>query len=486
MGRRMRPGVDRAVGRTWILTLVMVIALMANITYVQGFEAQNLRDDSLNARQFEDRFKIDRGPIVADGERLAWSEKIRGDRYRRRYQDGPVFAPITGYFSVFSQTGLEDAGNHFLDGSDDRLATSNLVDKLIGKHVPGGTVESTVSVKAQRAAYDALRGSGARRAAAVVLDAGTGAILVMASTPSYDPAEVSTLDREKAKAAFDRLGDQPLKPLLDKAANEVFPPGSTFKTVVAASALEAGANENTRVKAGRSYRPPRSGQAINNDAGDIGGSCDLGRIPLIEAYAQSCNTTFAFMGAEEPGGDAVRAAAARFGFGDRIEYADGLRGAASSFPKTGEPSLSALGSIGQGSTVASPLQMAMVAAGIVNNGVVMKPRLVDKLRAPNGSTVDEISPSRMSTALSGDQAGQMREMMKAVVDRGTGKSLKGTSVLGGKTGTADVEGAAYNDRWFIGFGPRDDPEYAVAVMTEAPGYGIESGPIAARIIDALD
>ncbi|MGH3243835.1 MAG: penicillin-binding transpeptidase domain-containing protein [Spirillospora sp.] len=322
----MRPGVDRAVGRTWILTLVMVVALMANITYLQGFEAQNLRDEPLNARQFEDRFKIDRGPIVADGERLAWSERTGDDRYQRRYKDGSVFAPITGYFSVFSQTGLEDAENHFLDA----------------------------------------------------------------------------------------------------------------------------------------------------------------RIPLTGAYAQSCNTTFAFMGAEEPGNDAVHEAAGRFGFGDRIEYADGLRSAPSSFPTTGEPSLSALGSIGQGNTVATPLQMAMVAAGIVNDGVVMKPRLVDKLRAPNGRTVDEISPARLSTALSGDQAKQLRDMMKAVVGRGTGKALRGTSVLGGKTGTADVEGAAYNDRWFIGFGPRDDPEYAVAVMTEAPGYGAESGPIAARIIDALD
>lgn len=162
----MKPGMDRALGRTWIITLVMAVALLVNITYVQGFEAQDLRDDSLNARRFEDRFKIDRGPIVADGERLAWSQKVDDERYQRHYKDGPVFAPITGYFSVFSQTGLEDAENHFLDGSDDRLATSNFIDKLIGKHVPGGTVEATVDVDAQRVAYRALQASGARRAAA--------------------------------------------------------------------------------------------------------------------------------------------------------------------------------------------------------------------------------------------------------------------------------------------------------------------------------
>ena len=481
----MKPGIDRAVARTWVLTLLLILALLVNVTYVQGFQAQELRDDSLNARQFEDRFKIDRGPVVARGERLAWSEQVGGDRFQRRYKDGAAFAPITGYFSVFSQTGLEEAENHFLDGTDARLATSNLVDKLIGKHVPGGTVEATVDPDAQRAAYEALKGSGARRGAAVVLDARTGAVLVMASTPSYDPNEVSTLDRDKATKAFARLGDQPRKPLLNKAAYELFPPGSTFKTVVAAAALRAGTSEDTRVKAGRSYRPPGAGQAINNDAGDIGGSCDLARIPLIEAYAQSCNTTFAYMGAQKPGNDAVNAQAGRFGFGERIEFADGLKSAPSSFPKTDQPSLSALGSIGQGSTVASPLQMAMVAAAVLNDGEVMRPRLVDRLRAPDGSTVDKISPQRMSRALTGDQAEQMRDMMEAVVERGTGKSLRGTSVLGGKTGTADVEGASYNDRWFIGFGPRSDPRYAVAVMTEASGYGIESGPIAARILDAL-
>lgn len=196
---RMKPGIDRAVGRTWVVALVMAVGLMANITYVQGFEAQDLRDDSLNARRLQDRFKVDRGPITADGERLAWSEKTGDDRYQRRYKDGKVFAPITGYFSVFSQTGIEDAENHFLDGTDPRLATTNLVDKLIGKHVPGGTVEATVDPEAQRVAYRALASSGARRGAAVVLDAETGAVLVLASTPSYDPGDVSMLDGEKRR-----------------------------------------------------------------------------------------------------------------------------------------------------------------------------------------------------------------------------------------------------------------------------------------------
>ncbi|MQY03064.1 penicillin-binding transpeptidase domain-containing protein [Actinomadura macrotermitis] len=479
-------GTGKAVRRTWVVSLLMVLALLANITYVQGFQAQDLRDDPHNARQFEDRNTFDRGPIVAGGLRLAWSQKTPdGRHYRRRYLESEVFAPVTGYYSLFSQTGLESAENHFLDGDDPRLATAGLLDKIIGKPVPGGAVETTVVPAAQRAAYAALRASGARRGAAVVLDARTGAILVMASTPSYDAGEVSSLDARQAEAAFKRLNADPMKPLLNKALREVFPPGSTFKTVVAASALAAGDTARTQVRAGRGYRPPGGGQAINNDAGDIGGECDEPAIPLIDAYAQSCNTTFAFMGAVRPGNDAIADRARRYGFYRPVEVARGMDSAVSSFPRTPQPVLSALGSIGQGSTIATPLQMAMVAAASVNDGKVMRPHLVSRLRGGDGSLVQSAAPAVLDRPLTAGQAGQMRAMMEAVVREGTGKALRGTSVLGGKTGTADVEGASYNDRWFIGFGPRDDPRYAVAVLTEAPGYGAESGPIAARIIDAL-
>ncbi|MEU5878091.1 penicillin-binding transpeptidase domain-containing protein [Spirillospora sp. NPDC047279] len=478
---------NTAVGRTWILSLLMVLALIANVTYIQGFRAQELRDDPLNARQYEGRHRVERGPIVAGGRRLAWSEQVGdSETYRRRYWNSEVFSPVTGYFSLFSQSALENAENHFLDGSDPRLVTTSFINKLLGKQTPGGTVEATVDVEAQQAAYSALRASGARRAAAVALDARTGAILVMASTPSYDANSVTTLDADTATERFERLNDDPLQPLLNKAMNELFPPGSTFKTVVAASALTAGATEDTRVKAGRSYRPPGAGQAINNDAGDIGGQCDLPAIPLIDSYAQSCNTTFAYMGAEKPGNDAVADQAENFGFYGKIDVAEGkMAAAASSFPRTDQASLSALGSIGQGSTVATPLQMALVTAGIVNGGRIMRPYLVGTLRGADGSVVSEANPRTLTRPLTEERAGQMRDMMREVVRSGTGKSLQGTSVAGGKTGTADIEGKAYNDRWFMGYGPTSNPRYAVAVMTEASGYGIESGPIAAKIIDAL-
>lgn len=478
-------GTNKALRWTWLVTLVMVLALMVNVTYVQGFQAQSLRDDPLNTRQYADRDSIARGPIVAGGERIAWSDAVAKGRYQRRYKDSEVFSPITGYFSVFSQSQLESSENHILDGTDPRLKTTSLIDRILGKKVPGGTVETTIRPDAQRAAYQALAGSGARRAAAVALDPRTGAILALASYPSYDANQVSGRDAEQAQAAFDRLNTNPLKPLLSKATGELFPPGSTFKTVVASAAMAAGTTKDSNVRAGRSYRPPGAGRPINNDAGDIGGACDNDSIPLITAYAQSCNTTFAFMGGQQPGNGGVSDAAARYGFSKKIEYDKGLSSAASSFPKTDQPSLSALGSIGQGSTVATPLQMAMVAAAVVNGGKVMRPYLVNRLRGADGGVVQGASRQSLGQALNSDQAGEMRDMMQEVVRSGTGKTLQGTSVGGGKTGTADIEGASYNDRWFIGFGPGSSAKYAIAVMTEAPGYGIESGPIASKIIDAL-
>ncbi|POM24559.1 Penicillin-binding protein A [Actinomadura rubteroloni] len=478
-------GIDKAVRRAWILTLIMVVALLVNVTYVQGFQAQDLRDNALNARQFQDRNTTDRGPITAGGERLAWSVPVAGHRYERRYKDSIVFSPVTGYFSLFAQTGVENAANHILDGTDARLATTSFLDKLTGRHVPGGTVDTTIDPDAQRAAYAALRGSGARRGAAVVLDASTGAIRVLASYPSYDAGEVSTLNAKAAQRAFDRLNAAPRKPLLDKATGEVFPPGSTFKTIVSAADLAGGATTSTSVRTGRSYLPPGTTRPINNDEGDIGGLCDRSAIPLLDAYAQSCNTTFARMGAEDPGNTAIADRAREYGFYAGVPIEKGMTSAASSFQRTDQPSLSALGSIGQGSTVATPLQMALVAAATINDGSVMRPHLIARLRGADGSVVEEARPRRMSRPLTSDQAADLLEMMREVVRTGTGKTLRGGPVGGGKTGTADIDGASYNDRWFIGFDSGDHPKYAVAVMTEADGYGIESGRLAARILGAL-
>ncbi|WP_019634816.1 penicillin-binding transpeptidase domain-containing protein [Actinomadura atramentaria] len=478
-------GIDKALGRVWIIALLLALALLANVTYVQGFQAQALRDDPNNARQFAGRTTLDRGPITAGGERLAYSVKVGDKRYQRKYVDSAVFSPITGYFSLYSQSGVEGAENRILDGTDARLATTSLVDRLLGHHVPGGTVETTIDPRAQRAAYAALRASGARRAAAVVIDASTGAIRTLASYPSFDANDVSTLNAKQADQAFRRLNAAPLKPMLDKATGEVFPPGSTFKTIVSAADLAGGATTATQVGTGRSYRPPGAGQPINNDEGDIGGLCDRPAIPLLDAYAQSCNTTFARMGAESPGNGAIADQAAKYGFYQRIDIEKGMSAAPSSFPRTDQPSLSALGSIGQGSTVATPLQMALVAAATINDGEVMQPYLVDKLRGGDGSTVESARPHRMARPLTSDQADAMRAMMREVVRTGTGKQLQGSRVGGGKTGTADIDGVAYNDRWFIGFESGSRPKYAVAVMTEADGYGLESGKIAARVLASL-
>jgi penicillin-binding protein A len=479
---------NKSLAWTWGATLLLILALLANVTYLQGFEARNLRDDPLNARRYDDRFLIDRGPILAGGERLAWSERSGESdggraRYLRRYLEGPVFAPVTGYFSRFSDSGLERAEIDFLDGTDPRLAVTSFVDRIIGKPVRGGTVEATVDPQAQRIAYADLSESTSLRAAAVALDIRTGAIRVMASYPSYDPNTLATLDVAAVEARFRQLQQDTFRqPLLNKAAGETFPPGSTFKTIVAASALAAGQTSESQVRAGNSYTPPQTDRSIANSHDS--GSCGQARTTLLNAFAESCNTTFASLGAETLGNAELSRQAASFGYDQRIEIARGMRSAASAFPGTG-PAGTALASIGQGDNRSTVLHMALTAAAVANEGEIMQPYLVQRLRSAEQNVVEETRPRRLTRAMSAEAAAQLRDMMTAVVREGTATNLRDADIAG-KTGTADVDGRSYNERWFAGFGPVGNPRYAVAVLTEGTGFGgTAAGPIAARILRAL-
>jgi len=477
---------DKALRRSALLAIGLMLVLMVNVTYVQGFKAQSLRDNPLNNRQFQDQYAQDRGSILAGGERIAYSRRsgTSGGRaqYQRVYPDGEVFAPVTGYFGPFTRTGLERAENSMLNGSDARLKIHDLFDTIAGKRPAGATVRSTIVPGAQRAAFQALRDSTTLRAAAVALDIKTGAILVLASYPSFDPNDLATHDVDAASKATERLQkDTFRKPLLNKAADELFPPGSSFKSVVASAALGEGMTPGSTVRAGSSYTPPGTAKAIHNS--EDSGPCNEATTTLLNAYAQSCNTTFAYLGAQKLGNGTVGDEAARFGFGTAIEYAPDLTAAVSRFPDTDTPG-TALASIGQGDTRATPLQMAMVASAAANGGELMKPHLVAKVTA-GGSTLAETDAERMGSPLTADESAQLREMMVAVVQKGTATGLKGEDIAG-KTGTADVDGASYNERWFTGFSPVADPKYAVAVLTEGPGFGASAaGPIVAEIVKAL-
>lgn len=475
--------INRSVRRTSAFVGLLFLALLANISYIQVFQAEPLRDDPRNARQYEKRLKVDRGPILAGEQRIAWSTKASRGRFRRSYLDGPVFAPVTGYHSLYSSTGLEKAQNDVLDGTDLRLSVADFTDRLVGEPTQGGAVRTTIDPYAQRVAYAALRASTDRRAAAVALDARTGAVLVMASYPSYDPADLAVFNTASAQRAFQRLqADRAGQPLLNKAINETFAPGSSFKAVVAAAALDSGMSPESRVRAGTSYTPPGAGRPIRNSHDS--GSCGRPTTTLLDAFAQSCNTTFASLGAQRLGGPAVAEQAGRFGYDERIELAPGMSGVPSVFPDTDVPG-TALASIGQGDNRATVLHMAMVAAGAANNGEVMRPYLVEEVSSRDGLVIGRTRERPLSTALDPQNAARLREMMTEVVRTGTATNVGGRDIAG-KTGTADVDGAAYNERWFIGYGPLDTRRYAVAVITEGEGSGgSAAGPVAAEIITAL-
>jgi penicillin-binding protein A len=475
---------DKPLRRVSIFALVLILALMININYIQGSQAQKLQKDPLNNRQFLDILNRDRGKIMAGGTELAYSARTgRSDQqFQRKYNDAEIFAPVTGYFAASGGTTfVERSENSLLDGTDDRLAVRRWFDQFVGKPAKGADVETTINPQAQRVAYNAIKNSTNRRGAAVVMDVKTGAILVMATYPSYDTNEVVTDNPKKADQAFKRLAKADFQPMVNKAMDDTFPPGSSFKIIVAATALESGLNKDSQVDTPPVYRLP-GGHPLPNS--HEGGACGAGVASLIAAFAESCNTTFAKLGAEQLGGSKVDAQAAKFGYGTRTEVETGVKSAASALPPEHDRGTVALASIGQGNNRATPLQMAMAAAAVANNGTIMKPHLVDKVKSADQSVLDQADPQELAQPISGETAGQLQDMMREVVTTGTAKNLAGKNVAG-KTGTAET-GRAFNDRWFVGFSPINSPRYAFAVVTEGPGAGATSaGEVAATIMQAV-
>lgn len=486
---------DGPLKRVAIVALLLIFALMINVNYLQGSQAESLQTDKLNARQYQDVFTRPRGKILAGDQILAYSERPEGKRnYSRTYKDGLIFSPVTGYFNGGASK-VELAYNSLLDGRDKRITNQRWFDQFIGKKALGADVELTIKPAAQRAAYQALKGSTARRAGAVVIDVKTGAIVVAASVPSFDPNEVAPQTGVKGAQRLtdleDKANEHPerYKPLVDKALSETFPPGSTFKVVVTALAMEQkGLNKQSQVPTGQ-LTLPESGRPLPNS--HDGGNC-AGTAPLLGAFAESCNTTFAQM-ALDMGIEKLATGSGKFGFGKDIEIEPDFYAAKSDVPVkdpvTGNPTGGddvARSGIGQANVRATPLQMAMVSAAVANDGKIMKPYLVERVRAADQSEIYSADPQVFSRPMKEDTADQIQEMMRAVVTgSGTATNLSGQNIAG-KTGTAET-GRPYNDRWFIGHSPIDNPRYAFAVVTEGAGPGATAaGPIAARIMSVIN
>ncbi|MGH8776956.1 MAG: peptidoglycan D,D-transpeptidase FtsI family protein [Jiangellaceae bacterium] len=467
--------------------MLLCVALLANITYVQAFQADDLNERSDNRRVLLDEYARQRGPILVGDTPVARSVPTDGELgYLRQYANGPLYAPVTGYYSfVFGRTAVERAQNPILSGDDDRLFVRRLVDLVTNRQPQGGAVQLTINAAAQEAAYDAL---GDNTGAVVALDPRTGAILAMVSKPSYDPNPLASHSVEEQQAAHDALVADPAKPDRNRAIAQTLPPGSSFKIVTLAAALDSGRYEpDSVVPAPAEYDLPQSTVNLPNQSGRPCGPND--QTDLVNALRISCNTAFAFLG-NDLGDDALREQAERFGFNSTPLTADDLNAAESVFPLDPDPPQTALSAIGQFDVRATPLQMAMVSAAIANDGDLMDPYLVQEVRAPDLELLDQTEPRVLSWAVSTETAQEITDMMVNVVDRGTGENAQIDGVqVAGKTGTAESAPERPPYAWFTSFAPADDPQVAVAVVIEdAPdteATDIAGGRLAAPVARAV-
>jgi peptidoglycan glycosyltransferase len=419
---------------------------------------------------------------VVDGTAIASSEATDDTYgYQRVYEDGSLYAPVTGYYSiVYGAGGLEKAESSVLSGDDDTLFFQRISDALSGRETQGATVELTIDPEAQQAAADALDG---RRGAAVAIDPETGKILALVSTPSYDPNDLASHDRSGVVDSWESLGQDPDSPLTNRAiGGDLYPPGSTFKLVVAAAALDSGDYTKDSVIPGPgTFTLPNSSSVMNNHAGGSTEPCgDNDESTLSEALQQSCNTSFAKLGITL-GADEIQKKAEDFGFGNRFEIPQSVT--PSSMGDDLDDAQLATSSIGQYEDRVTPLQMALVAGAFANDGKVMEPQLVDTVRTQDQSIVSSFSPKQYSQPLSASDAAQMREMMVATVNDGTGTSARIDGVeVGGKTGTAEWGDDRAAHSWFVGYAVSGDKKVAVAVVIEEGGYGSAVAAPAARTI----
>ncbi|MEU9661429.1 penicillin-binding transpeptidase domain-containing protein [Streptomyces chartreusis] len=468
---------------------LLLVALLVNATRIQVFEAPSYDDNIANRRTTISRYGQPRGDILVDGEPVTGSHDTGEHlRYERTYVNGPMYAPVTGFASQeYGTTFLEHAQDGVLAGTDPLLSPFPWSGANGGRN-PGGDVVTTLRRAAQEAAYEGLAG---RKGAVAAIEPSTGRILALVSAPSYDPSALSGNGASVTRswASLNRDGD---RPMLNRAVRKTYPPGSTFKVVTAAAALDAGVVEDLDepTDSPDPYTLPGTRTSLTNESE----GCE--DVPLRKAFEWSCNTVFARLGVRTGVNGMTRTADA-FGFNDanlKIPYSV----AESTFDSEVDRAQLALSSIGQYNTRATPLQMAMVAAAVANGGQVRSPYLVERTTRAGGSTVATAGSRPSRQAMRPSTARLLKELMVDVVREGTGTNawIPGATV-GGKTGTAQHglgnSGTPY--AWFVSWakGDRDlEPKVAVAVVVEDADAdrgeisgGGDAAPIARAVMEAV-
>jgi penicillin-binding protein A len=472
--------------RIAVMIMVMIVLLLANATLTQVFTADGLRSDPRNQRVLLDEYSRQRGQISAGGELLAYSVSTEGRfRFLRVYPDPLAYAPVTGFYSLrYSSSGLERAEDTILNGSDQRLFGRRLADFFTGRDPRGGNVSTTINPQVQQAAWDAMEDgcNGPCKGSVVALEPSTGRILAMVSAPSFDPNLLATHDVDEQANTWQQLRDNPGNPLLNRAISETYPPGSTFKVITTAAALQAGATEATQLTAASRIPLPDSTATLENFGG---ASCGGGpTASLREAFARSCNTAFVELGIDT-GADALRSTAMAFGM-DVAPPMIPLQVAESTVGPITDAAALGMSSIGQKDVALTPLQNALVAATVANKGVAMRPYLVDSLKGPDLANISTTSPVEERRAVSQQVADTLTDLMVAAEQVTQQKGAIAGVQIASKTGTAEHGTDPRNTpphAWYIAFAPAQAPKVAVAVLVENGGDRLNAtgGAVAAPI-----
>jgi penicillin-binding protein A len=490
---------DRLIRRLGGAMLALFVLLLGQVTYIQVVASERLADNPANAtRQLIAEYRVERGSILAaDGKtKLALSRKSPGQlKYQRRYPQGPLYADITGYYSIiFGRSELEQSYNTYLSGDAPELIPQTLIDQVLGRPKRGATVVTTIDPEIQRAASQAL---GDQPGGVVAIDPHTGDVKAIVANPTYDPNDLASQDPKQVRAAWDRLTSNPDNPLLSRAIDELYPPGSTFKIVTAAAALENGFGPDSTWPNPPVLDLPQTTATLENFGGEhcLGGAS---QITLVQALTISCNVVFGEIGLRL-GGAKLAEQARAFGLAPDASSGDvefDIPFQAGVFPEASYfsdrlPAV-ALSAIGQDNVAANPMQMALVASAIANGGSEMRPRLVSEIRDPSGQVIESFAPEVFGQPISSQTAIQLTQMMVSVVQSGTGTAAQIPGVeVAGKTGTAQHGEGLAPHAWFVSFAPAQNAKIAVAVIvldggslgSEATG-GVLAAPIAQAVMEA--
>lgn len=477
--------------RIAIVALAMFLALFTALSLIQVGAAEALYADGRNTRTLFDSYRAERGSIIASGTVIAESVPVDDDyEFQRVYPNPQVWSPVTGYFTLNQgMTGIEGALNSYLSGTSGSQFLQHLRSVFTGDHVRGANVNLSLDPRIQQAAWDALSESG-YSGAVIVTEPSTGRVLGMVSTPSFDPQPLASHNTDEVIVSYKAILSDPSQPLINRSiGGDLNPPGSTFKLVVLAAALESGKwTPESELPNPSEFPLPGSDSVVHNSDG---GTCGPGdTVTLRDALRISCNIPFAELGLQV-GRKALLEQAKKFGFNSTFGIP--LDVEASYFPPVMDDPQTALSSFGQFDVRATPLQMAMVSAAIANGGVVMYPNMVDSIISSDGSRLEEFTPVEYQRAMSAETAASIASIMIDGVSNGAASNAKIEGVtVAGKTGTAENgEGEPYT-LWFTGFAPAEAPRFAITVLVEdgaglgQRGYGnLIAAPIARNVLEAV-